>query len=148
MKPAERNKLLRELANEIAAKVAPVIGVARAPKCHRITKTRGRGNQYQFSVPAWAAAPTAPTEYFLYYVAHEVCHAVAFNHGPEFRAAECKALESLGLRPIYTGNGAGPYVSALADLAGNLVCVRPPGKPGAKWRELPRKPAPGEGALP
>lgn len=114
-------KALRDRANGIAARVAPAIGLKHVPKCHRICRRRGRGYTHGFSIPLWAAAHPA---YFDYYAAHETCHAITFDHGPAFRAAEQAALEVLGLRPVYTNHGAGPYVDALTDLAGNVVCVR------------------------
>lgn len=127
MKPT--NAQLRERANAIAAIVAPAIGLQYVPLCHRITRRRGRGRTTGFSVPAWAAAHPL---YFNYYAAHEVCHAhldAGYSHGPGFRAKEAIALAALGLAPIYQNGGKGPYVDALTDLAGNVVCVR--NRPGA-----------------
>lgn len=123
MTTAERNKHLRELADEIAASVATVIGLRCKPRCLRITRRRGWGYyDGRFSVPAWAA--NGPTEYFAYYVAHEVCHAEhGPAHGPVFRAREVKALASLGLAPIYEKAGAGPYLDGLADANTNKMIV-------------------------
>lgn len=109
----ERNKHLRELADLIAAEVAPVIGLKHTPRCARITKRKGRGYVFSFSVPQWA---TKFTDYFIYYVAHEVCHAVASDHGPVFKTAERKALAHFGMVPEYAKGGAGPYVSRLLDV--------------------------------
>jgi hypothetical protein len=146
MKTPERNQHLRELADMIAEQVAPVIGLARAPKCDRITRRRGHGGHGRFSVPEWTAAPNAPTEYFAYYVAHEVCHSKVLAHGPAFMEIEDKALAALGLRPVRCAQG--NYLAGLTDLAGNLVCVRDKAAPGSKWRGNPRRPQPGEQANP
>jgi hypothetical protein len=121
MTPTERNALLRDLANEVATTVAPAIGLNHVPKCHRITRRRGRGYVHGFSVPLWAAANQ---HYFNYYAAHEVCHAITFSHDARFRAAEAVALSVLGLRPVYANGGAGPYVEALTDLSGFPLVVR------------------------
>lgn len=122
---AERRALLRKRANEIAARVAPALGLKKAPRCHRITRNRGRGYRHQFSVPIWAAKHD---DYFAYYVAHEVVHAhskAERNHGPEFRRLEAIALAELGLAPIYQKGGRGPYVEALVDASGGFLrCVR------------------------
>lgn len=116
MNNAERNKHLRELANEIAAVVAPAIGLPFVPKCYRITNRRGRGSERGFSVPHWAAKVT---DYFFYYVAHEVCHASGdYSHGPGFKALEAKALSALGLVPVYENAGRGPYIEELRDISG------------------------------
>lgn len=123
MTTAERNKHLRELANEIAASVARVLGFDFTPKCHRITRRRGRGSVRGFSVPSWAA--TGPTDYFAYYVAHEVCHTAGnYAHDEKFRALELKALASLGLKPIYQNGGKGPYVEELHDYTTGKPLVR------------------------
>lgn len=107
----ERNRLLREFANDIAASVAPVLGLP-IPKCKRITKRRGHGHQGFFSVPIWAAS--APTDYFIYYVAHEVCHTGGiFDHGTSFRALETKAMSHLGYSLEYQNDGRGPYINKI-----------------------------------
>lgn len=108
----ERNKHLRELADEIARTTANIIGLCRAPKCIRITRNRGHGYGHQFSVPAWAAENT---DYFTYYVIHETCHAIpdGRHHSPHFHAAEQKAMREFGLLPVYEKAGKGPYITEL-----------------------------------
>lgn len=119
----ERNRLLREFANDIAASVAPVLGL-RVPKCHRITRRRGRGSVNGFSVPSWAAE--APTDYFIYYVAHEVCHTGGiYSHGDNFRALETKAMAHLGYVLEYQNAGKGPYpCKILCSKTGRVLCRR------------------------
>lgn len=112
MTTAERNKHLRELANDIAKQAAQVIGLSYVPKCRRITRRRGYGGPEGFSVPDWCAKNT---DYFVYYVAHEVCHAKVHSHGPEFHAAERAVLRHFGMVPQYAHGGKGPYVYALRD---------------------------------
>lgn len=122
---ATRNAKLRQWADEIAARVAPIIGLKHTPRCQRITNRRGRGYRHAFSVPYWAAEHA---DYFAYYVAHEVCHAhpkAERNHGPNFRLLEGVVLAELGMAPVYQKDGRGPYVEALKDLrTGNVLCVR------------------------
>lgn len=121
MKTIERNKHLRELANDIASATAKAIGLRHTPKCARITRRRGAGNAYSFTVPFWASRNT---DYFVYYVAHEVCHAVSLGHGPTFRKAELTALNHFGLTPVYSNSGKGPYVHELIDVTTGKTIVK------------------------
>lgn len=116
MTTAIRNRHFRQLANEIAAEVSQVIGLRKSPKCFRITKLRGHGNAGAFSVPCWAATSRS-TQYFIYYVAHEVCHAhpLALGHGSFFKKLERKACAHFGLQLVLERKGRGPYLDALLD---------------------------------
>lgn len=119
---SERNRLLREFANDIAASVAPVLGLP-VPKCSRITHRRGHGHYGTFSVPSWAAE--APTDYFIYYVAHEVCHTGGiFGHGPDFRVLETKAMTHLGYVLEYQNGGKGPYVNEIRCIKTRKILAR------------------------
>lgn len=119
---SERNKHLRELANEIAARTAKIIeSPFAAPKCHRITQRRGHGDRDGFSIPGWAAANT---DYFVYYVIHETCHATGRSHDSKFHADEQKALRVFGMKPTYERGGAGPYIEELNSIDSNALLYK------------------------
>ena len=119
---SERNRLLREFANDVAASVAPVLGLP-VPTCGRISRRRGYGRVGGFSVPSWAAE--GPTDYFIYYIAHEVCHTGGiYGHGANFHALETKAMAHLGYVLDYQNGGKGPYPAQIRCIKTGRILAR------------------------
>ena len=115
------NKEKREFANQVAKKVARILGLKQVPRCHRITRRRGRGGvRNQFSIPGWAFE--GHEAFSIYYIAHEVAHFVSLAHDSRFHAAEQAALQPFGFRIVYEKDGAGPYAAAIKDESGKVLC--------------------------
>lgn len=128
MTKLQLNKERRQYANELANRVAKILGLPFVPKCARITRCRGRAHYWdrRFSVPAWIF--DKHLAYRNYYIAHEVCHfvrGIAGKHGPYFHRNEQRIAHQFGYSLIHQHEGRGPYLDKIVELDTLLpVCDR------------------------
>lgn len=85
------------------------------PTFRRWTQSRGHGHGTHFSVPGWLQHQPEP--FRIYYVVHEVCHALDKGHGPGFKRVERRALKRWGLMPRYKR----AYPHTLLNLEGEVM---------------------------
>ena len=95
-----------------AALVADSLNLRRVPRFRGWTNVRGHGGADAFSLPRWIAEEC--DAYQVYYIVHEVCHALHLGHGKDFKRAERAALANLGLTITYRR----AYAATLSTLAG------------------------------